>query len=120
MHHRCVPSTPTPAPLPPPRAKENIYTIPNALTTARMVFSPVIGYLIVNEQFTLALGSLIVAGFSDMLDGWIARRYNMKTFLGSALDPAADKMLMTVLTVSLCSANLLPSTLGRAAVHSLL
>ncbi|KAJ3148035.1 hypothetical protein HDU86_007603 [Geranomyces michiganensis] len=106
-------SPPPPPPLAPPKhKKEDIYTIPNALTTARLVLSPGIGYLIVSEQFPLALTALIVAGFSDMLDGWIARRYNMKTFLGSALDPAADKMLMTVLTVSLYSADLLPVPLA--------
>ncbi|KAI8916500.1 CDP-alcohol phosphatidyltransferase-domain-containing protein [Powellomyces hirtus] len=100
---------------PPPSqkpTKENIYTLPNALTTTRLVLSPVIGYLIVSNQYSLALGSLILAGFSDMLDGWIARKWNMKTVLGSALDPAADKMLMTVLTVSLCSADLLPLPLA--------
>ncbi|KAJ3151731.1 hypothetical protein HDU89_001779 [Geranomyces variabilis] len=107
------PSPPAASPPPPPKhKKEDIYTIPNALTTARLVLSPGIGYLIVSEQFPLALTALIVAGFSDMLDGWIARRYNMKTFLGSALDPAADKALMTVLTVSLCSADLLPVPLA--------
>ncbi|TPX69561.1 hypothetical protein SpCBS45565_g02276 [Spizellomyces sp. 'palustris'] len=96
----------------PPSKKENIYTIPNALTVGRLVLSPVIGYLIVSEQFTWALGTLIVAGLSDLVDGFIARRYNMKTFLGSALDPAADKVLMTVLTVSLARADLLPLPLA--------
>ncbi|KND04369.1 cardiolipin synthase [Spizellomyces punctatus DAOM BR117] len=99
-------------PVPKPSSKENIYTIPNALTVGRLVLSPVIGYLIVSEQFTWALGTLFVAGLSDLVDGFIARRYNMKTFLGSALDPAADKVLMTVLTVSLARADLLPLPLA--------
>ncbi|TPX53143.1 hypothetical protein PhCBS80983_g06355 [Powellomyces hirtus] len=109
-----VGSSPVGVSPPPPQkpTKENIYTLPNALTTTRLVLSPVIGYLIVSNQYSLALGSLILAGFSDMLDGWIARKWDMKTVLGSALDPAADKMLMTVLTVSLCSADLLPLPLA--------
>jgi cardiolipin synthase len=69
--------------------------------------SPAIGYLIVTNQMGLALGSLAVAATTDLLDGYIARRFNQKTYLGSALDPAADKVLMTTLTVSLCQAGLL-------------
>jgi cardiolipin synthase len=43
------------------------------------------------------------------LDGFIARRYNLKTIVGSIIDPMADKALMTVLTVTLASQNLIPS-----------
>ncbi|KAI9103046.1 CDP-alcohol phosphatidyltransferase [Phlyctochytrium arcticum] len=97
-------------------AKEDIYTIPNILTMGRIAVTPVIGYLIVTSQFHWALGTLIVAGLSDLVDGWIARKYKMTTFLGSALDPAADKILMTVLTVSLASASLLPMSLAYAII----
>ncbi|KAJ3190159.1 hypothetical protein HDU85_000450 [Gaertneriomyces sp. JEL0708] len=96
--------------------KENIYTIPNALTTGRLILSPYIGYLIVQEEFTWALGTLVFAGLTDLVDGFVARRYNMKTFLGTALDPAADKVLMTVLTVSLMKASLLPVSLGALII----
>ncbi|KAJ3331978.1 hypothetical protein HDU76_001652 [Blyttiomyces sp. JEL0837] len=87
-------------------AKES--EVPNLLTLSRLVLSPYIGYLIVQEQFTVALYGLAAAGISDFLDGYIARNFRQKTFLGSALDPAADKILMTSLTISLCQADLLP------------
>ncbi|KAG2181761.1 hypothetical protein INT44_008576 [Umbelopsis vinacea] len=91
---------------------ENIYTIPNILTFARLLASPYVGYLILNEKYPLALGIFAVAGITDMLDGWIARRYNMKTFVGSIIDPLADKTLMTILTVTLAMQDLLPVPLA--------
>ncbi|KAH8548830.1 CDP-alcohol phosphatidyltransferase [Umbelopsis sp. PMI_123] len=91
---------------------ENIYTIPNILTFSRLLASPYIGYLIVNENYPLALGIFAVAGITDMLDGFIARRYNMKTFVGSIIDPLADKTLMTILTVTLAMKDLLPVPLA--------
>jgi hypothetical protein len=88
--------------------RENIYTIPNALTLSRIVLSPVIGVCIMNHSFEVGLGLLIIAGITDALDGWIARKFNMKTAIGSVLDPGADKILMTCLVVSLSHAQSLP------------
>ncbi|KAI8849259.1 hypothetical protein BC829DRAFT_188191 [Chytridium lagenaria] len=68
--------------------------------------SPVIGYWIVTEQYTIALTGLVFAAATDLVDGWLARRLNQKSYLGSAMDPAADKVLMTVLVISLCKAGL--------------
>ena len=79
----------------------------NILTFSRLLISPVIGYLIVIDELNLALWALAYAALSDVLDGFLARNFNQKTYLGSALDPAADKFLMTILTVSLTQANLL-------------
>ncbi|KAJ1983321.1 hypothetical protein H4R34_001344 [Dimargaris verticillata] len=92
--------------------RENIYTIPNVLTIARLAASPYIGYLIVQHQYEWALVSCVVVGLTDVLDGYIARRYNMASVAGSILDPAADKALMTALTVSLAMCGLLPVPLA--------
>ncbi|KAJ1975247.1 hypothetical protein H4R35_003229 [Dimargaris xerosporica] len=92
--------------------RENIYTIPNILTVARLMASPCIGYLIVQHQYKWALISCVVVGLTDVLDGYIARRYNMASVAGSILDPAADKALMTALTVSLAMSGLLPVPLA--------
>ncbi|KAI9352621.1 CDP-alcohol phosphatidyltransferase-domain-containing protein [Obelidium mucronatum] len=112
--YRCFtsfqPQTPT------ERQKENIYTIPNAITMARIACSPVIGYYITAHQYPLALSLLAVAAASDVVDGYIARRFNMKTHFGTVLDPAADKILMTVLTVSLCDAGLLSFPLAALII----
>ncbi|XP_068009113.1 cardiolipin synthase (CMP-forming) [Melanerpes formicivorus] len=88
---------------------ENPWTIPNILSMARMGLAPVLGYLIVEENFNIALGVFVLAGVTDLLDGFIARNWaNQKSALGSALDPLADKILISVLYVSLTCANLIP------------
>ncbi|KAI9337843.1 CDP-alcohol phosphatidyltransferase-domain-containing protein [Pilaira anomala] len=92
--------------------RENIYTIPNLLTVGRLIAAPYVGYLIVNHDYPLALGVFVLAGLTDMLDGFIARRYNLKTIVGSIIDPMADKALMTVLTVTLAMQNLIPMPLA--------
>ncbi|KAI1738315.1 CDP-alcohol phosphatidyltransferase-domain-containing protein [Xylaria scruposa] len=87
---------------------ENIYTVPNLLTFSRLVAAPFIGYAILHDAHTLALGLFAYAGVSDLLDGWIARRWKLQTVVGSVVDPMADKMLMTVLTVCLAMQGALP------------
>ncbi|XP_066451775.1 cardiolipin synthase (CMP-forming) [Eleutherodactylus coqui] len=92
-----------------PELYENPWTIPNFLSMTRISLSPVLGYLIVGEDFNLALGVFILAGITDVLDGYIARNWaNQKSALGSALDPLADKILISVLYVCLTYANLIP------------
>ncbi|KAJ0269826.1 hypothetical protein COL940_012152 [Colletotrichum noveboracense] len=55
-----------------------------------------------------ALGLFAYAGITDLLDGWIARRWNLQTVVGTVIDPMADKTLMTVLTVCLAAQGSLP------------
>ncbi len=88
--------------------KENIYTVPNLLTLSRIVATPLIGYLIVEHCYYEASIALLVASATDVLDGWIARRCKQQTYLGSVLDPMADKVLMTTLVLSLAHADLIP------------
>lgn len=89
-------------------AHENIYNIPNILTFTRLVAAPVIGYLILHEQHVAALSLFIYAGATDLIDGWIARKWNLQTVVGTIIDPMADKTLMTVLTVSLAMQGAMP------------
>ncbi|KAK2879176.1 hypothetical protein Q8A67_019967 [Cirrhinus molitorella] len=91
---------------------ENPWTIPNYLCMARIVLSPVLGYLIMEQYFHVSLGLFVLAGATDLLDGYIARNWpNQKSALGSALDPLADKILISVLYVSLTYAQLIPAPL---------
>ncbi|GAA5985895.1 hypothetical protein JCM5350_006854 [Sporobolomyces pararoseus] len=92
--------------------RENIYTIPNALTFARILSCPLIGYYIVKGELGIATSLLFVAGVSDLVDGYLARKYNMGTVLGSIMDPAADKLLMTTMVVSLTMRGMLPMPLA--------
>ncbi|KAI1384499.1 uncharacterized protein F4822DRAFT_433043 [Hypoxylon trugodes] len=87
---------------------ENIYTVPNLLTFSRLVAAPFIGYAILHDAHGWALGLFAYAGASDLLDGWIARRWKLQTVVGSVVDPMADKTLMTVLTVCLAVKGALP------------
>ncbi|WWC58823.1 uncharacterized protein I303_101367 [Kwoniella dejecticola CBS 10117] len=91
---------------------ESPYTIPNALTLARILACPFLGYTIVDGDFAWATGILFASGLSDWLDGWLARRYNSRSVLGSILDPAADKALMTTLVGTLAWSGLLPLPLA--------
>uniref|UniRef100_A0A8D1C5P3 Cardiolipin synthase (CMP-forming) n=1 Tax=Sus scrofa TaxID=9823 RepID=A0A8D1C5P3_PIG len=93
----------------PERPYENPWTIPNMLSMTRIGLAPVLGYLIIEEDFNIALGVFALAGLTDLLDGFIARNWaNQKSALGSALDPLADKILISVLYVSLTYADLIP------------
>ncbi|KAI0738428.1 CDP-alcohol phosphatidyltransferase-domain-containing protein [Daedaleopsis nitida] len=105
-------------------ARENIYTIPNLLTVSRIIACPVLGLAIVDDNFYLATGILIYAGLTDLVDGYLARRFKMQSVVGTILDPAADKILMTTLTVTLAVKDLIPIPvaaiiLGRDVLLSL-
>ncbi len=73
-----------------------ILTIPNLLTFLRMGLIPVFAILLIYGYFGWALVTFFVAGISDGVDGFIARRFNQQSELGTILDPIADKLLMTV------------------------
>ena len=113
----CRASTSSPTPAKPQRLRkilpipthENIYTLPNLLTFSRLLSAPLIGYFILHEQHWAAVSLFAYAGFTDLIDGWIARRYHSTTVVGTVIDPMADKTLMTVLTVCLAIKGGLPS-----------
>ncbi|BGP15625.1 hypothetical protein JCM10213v2_003614 [Rhodosporidiobolus nylandii] len=112
-----APSSPPSPPSPekekqPLERRENIYTLPNALTVARILATPAIGYYVLQGDWAMATGLLAAAGVSDLVDGYLARRFNMGTVLGSILDPAADKLLMTTLVVTLAMKGMLPIPLA--------
>ncbi|WWD17667.1 hypothetical protein CI109_102108 [Kwoniella shandongensis] len=91
---------------------ESPYTIPNALTLLRLLACPVLGYTIVQGDYAWATGILFASGLTDWLDGYLARRFNSRSVLGSILDPAADKALMTTLVGTLAWSGLLPIPLA--------
>ncbi|KAI6164553.1 CDP-alcohol phosphatidyltransferase-domain-containing protein [Pisolithus thermaeus] len=96
--------------------REDIYTVPNLLTMSRILACPVLGWSILQDNFYLATGLLVYAGLSDLVDGFLARRFNMRSVLGTILDPAADKTLMTTLTVTLTMKGLLPVSLAAIII----
>jgi len=89
--------------------RENIFTIPNGLCIGRIIMSPYLGYVIVQGDYSLAMGLMVAAGLTDLADGWIARNWKgQKSNFGSFLDPLADKTLMATLVLSLGYCNLMP------------
>ncbi len=77
--------------------------IPNILTTLRFLLIPVfifIFYSSFDNNIIYAAGIFVLAGITDVLDGYIARTYNMVTKWGAALDPLADKLMQ--ITVLIC------------------
>lgn len=91
---------------------ENIYTIPNMLTMTRLISAPVIGFLILKHKIWLSFGLFAYSSVTDFIDGYIARKYNMKSVVGSVIDPMADKMLMVICTGCLAMIGQMPMYLA--------
>lgn len=91
-----------------PKTRENIYNVPNILTVSRLIAAPITAYLLLHDYHKWALGLFAYAGVTDLVDGWIARRFKLQTVAGSVIDPMADKALMIILTVTLAVKGLLP------------
>lgn len=77
--------------------------IPNILTVSRFFLIPFIIYFIVVDEFILALIFLTISGLTDILDGFIARKFNFITNFGKLIDPLADKstQLSVLLTITI-------------------
>lgn len=82
--------------------------LPNILTIFRILLIPVFLHLIFRGSFYGALVVFAVAGATDGLDGYIARRWSLQSELGANLDPLADKLLLTSAFVSLTYMGLMP------------
>ena len=75
--------------------KGRIWTVPNQITFLRLCFLPFFLIFMSYEKYKWALLILVIAGFSDGVDGLIARRFNQHSSLGAYLDPIADKLLLS-------------------------
>jgi cardiolipin synthase len=82
--------------------------LPNAITIMRLILVPVLIFLLNKGEFGWALAVFVVAGVSDGLDGYLARKYGLQSEFGGFLDPVADKVLMIATYVSLVLLGLLP------------
>ena len=82
--------------------------IPNLICLARIVLVIPIVSSLWQEQFLLSLLLIIIAGLSDILDGYLAKKNNWRSYLGAVLDPVADKILLVSLFLTLHSMGLIP------------
>jgi cardiolipin synthase len=85
-----------------------IFTAPNQLTLLRMVFVPFTVIELVEGRYFWALILFVVAGFSDGLDGLLARKLHQQTLLGQYLDPIADKLLLSTMFLVLSILHKIP------------
>ena len=88
----------------------NVVTIPNLLTFLRMALIPVFASLLFYGYSGWALLVFLIAGISDGVDGFVARKFNQESELGTIIDPIADKLLMTVAFIVLTLPNVLHPT----------
>ncbi|WP_041798228.1 CDP-alcohol phosphatidyltransferase family protein [Rhodopseudomonas palustris] len=76
-------------------------SIPNIITLGRILLVPVIVWAIASNEMAVAFAVFVIAGVSDAIDGFLAKRFNMSSELGALLDPLADKALLVSIYVSL-------------------
>ena len=86
----------------PGKSENKIFTLPNVLSFFRILLIPVIIWLYLVKDNSIWAGYvLILSGVTDVLDGFIARRFNMTSDLGKVLDPVADKLTQAVILICL-------------------
>lgn len=88
----------------------NILTVPNLLTFLRMALIPVFASLLFYGYAGWAMFVFVVAGISDGVDGFLARKLDQQSELGTIIDPIADKLLMTTAFIVLTMPNVLQPT----------
>jgi cardiolipin synthase len=86
-------------------------TPPNIISLARLISVPLIVWLMLEHRYAAAFWLFIAAGISDGVDGFLAKRFDWRTRLGSFLDPLADKALLVSIYVTLGMQGYLPSWL---------
>jgi cardiolipin synthase len=95
--------------------------LPNAITVLRAALIPLQAWLLLERNYGPAFLLFVASGLSDLADGWIARRWNLRTRFGAIADPLADKLTMLTVAVLLAMQGWLPwwftlLVVGRDAV----
>ena len=85
-----------------------MFNLPNLFTLARLVLAPFVAADILHDRYGRAIILLFVAGFTDVIDGYLARRLGTSTPAGAYFDPIADKILLSVIYISLGVAGAMP------------
>lgn len=94
----------------------NWSAIPNALTIARGLAAPVVVWLLVNHHHQAAFWLFLLAAFSDVIDGYVAKQLNCASALGAWIDPLADKALVAFTFVALGWIDVIPAWLIVLAI----
>jgi cardiolipin synthase len=91
-------------------------TIPNLITILRLLLVPLVVLMINEAQWAAAFALFALAGISDAVDGFIARRFDMRTEFGAYIDPLADKALLVSIYITLSVVGVLPSWIAIVVV----
>ncbi|WP_270938044.1 CDP-alcohol phosphatidyltransferase family protein [Falsiroseomonas oryzae] len=97
-------------------AEAGLFTLPNAITFARLCAVPAAVWLVLQNRLDLAFWLFVAAGVSDGIDGWLARVTQTRSRLGAILDPVADKALLVSMYVTLAAVGVLPDWLAILVV----
>ena len=88
---------------------DRVWTLPNVLSFARLAGVPLFVWLVLSPRADLvAVVVLMVAGFTDWLDGFLARRWRQTSRVGQMLDPIADRLYILAIVVALAIRGLVP------------
>ena len=90
--------------------------VPNTLSLLRLFLVTPFLIAVVYKSYAVALVLFLLAGVSDFLDGYFARRLGQKSLLGAFLDPMGDKLLTTVALISLALQGIIPAWLSVLVV----
>jgi cardiolipin synthase (CMP-forming) len=82
--------------------------LPNAITVLRVALIPLQAWLLLERDYALAFALFVASGLSDLADGFIARRWNLRTRFGAIADPLADKLTMLTVVLLLAMQGWLP------------
>ncbi len=86
------------------RYEDKVFTIPNILSMVRIALVPAVVWLYCwHKDYALAGILILISGFTDMADGFVARKFNMVSNLGRMLDPFADKLTQAATLVCLAT-----------------
>src|SRR3712207_6101069 len=91
-------------------------TIPNLITVFRLCLVPFVVLMILQGRWVAAFAAFLVAGVSAGIDGYIARRFDMRSEFGAIIDPLADKALLVSIYVTLAVVGVLPDWLTVVVV----
>ena len=85
-----------------------MFTLPNLFTLARLVLTPFVVLAILNAKYGQAIILCFLAGISDVVDGFLARRLGESTRVGAYFDPVADKILLSAIYIALGAVRAIP------------
>ena len=97
------------------RTTPGLLNLPNVITFGRLCAVPLAFWLVLEHRLDRAFVLFVVAGLSDAVDGWLARRYGGNS-VGAILDPVADKALLVTMYITLAAVNVLPDWLAIMVV----